>query len=230
VEGTLTRIETQLSRPGFSSGGSVLLTVYTASVGVPNASLGTAMLPWDAIPTTGFGYQSFDVSSFAIPVHVNDVLAFGIKRSGDALFLLRSTFNMSTYNGGETMYRVLSSPPGPRTSFSPSHDSGFKTYVLAAPVGLPGDYNNNGVVDAADYVLWRYNLGAPAGTLPNDTVGGVIGQAQYNTWRANFGAHSGAGSGTVRSAAVAEPTSALMLLTGILAMFFRPRADASSLR
>src|SRR4051812_38436174 len=88
VGGMLSRIEAQLSRPGFSSGGAVILTIYNTSAGVPNVSLGTATLPWDAIPTTGFGYQSFDVSSFAIPVHVNDVFAFGIKSSGDALFLL----------------------------------------------------------------------------------------------------------------------------------------------
>ena len=128
IAGTLSRIETQLSRPGFSSGGTVILTIYNTSAGVPNASLGTATLPWDAIPTTGFGYQSFDVSLFAIPVHVNEVFAFGIKSSGDALFLLRSTFNMSTYAGGETMYRVLNSPPGPWTSFSP-----MVTYRIRGP-------------------------------------------------------------------------------------------------
>lgn len=52
---------------------------------------------------------------------------------------------------------------------------------------LPGDYNNDGVVDAADYTQWRNNLGAPEGTMPNDIDGGVIGAAQYATWKANFG-------------------------------------------
>ena len=166
------------------------------------------MLPWDAIPTTGFGYQSFDVSSFAIPVHVNEVFAFGIKSSGDALFLLRSTFNMSTYAGGETMYRVLSSPPGPWTSFSPSHDSGFRTYVLASPAGVPGDYNNDGTVDAADYVLWR-----KGGLLVNevDTPGTVNG-ADYTAWRARFGKPGGAGAGVIVNAAVPEPATCVLLV------------------
>src|ERR1700704_3424535 len=53
--GTLSRIEAQLSRPGFSSGGTVILTIYNTSAGVPNASLCAATLPWDAIPTTGYG-------------------------------------------------------------------------------------------------------------------------------------------------------------------------------
>jgi hypothetical protein len=52
---------------------------------------------------------------------------------------------------------------------------------------LPGDYNDDGVVDAADYAVWRNNVGAPAGTLLNDGDGGTIGQAHYDTWRANFG-------------------------------------------
>ena len=39
--------------------------------------------------------------------------------------------------------------------------------------GITGDYNNNGTVDAADYVVWRKNDGTQDG---------------YDTWRANFGA------------------------------------------
>ena len=81
------------------------------------------------------------------------------------------------------------------------------------PPGLPGDYNQNGTVDAADYVLWRQNVGAPAGTLPNDVDSGEIGQAQYNTWRANFSNTSASASLAIR--AVPEPGSLLLLLIGI---------------
>ena len=64
----------------------------------------------------------------------------------------------------------------------------LKLLVVADNAILPGDYDNNGVVDAQDYARWRENLGAPADTLPNDTAGGAIGAAQYNLWRENFGA------------------------------------------
>ena len=48
----------------------------------------------------------------------------------------------------------------------------FSTYSVVA-VGLAGDYNLNGIVDAADYIVWRKTDGTPAG---------------YDKWRANFGA------------------------------------------
>jgi hypothetical protein len=78
-----------------------------------------------------------------------------------------------------------------------------------------GDYNNNGVVDVADYVVWRDRAGT-ANAMPNDPIGGTIGTGQYNQWKANFGraaasgSGSGSGSGTVLSA-VPEPSTAVLL-------------------
>ena len=84
-----------------------------------------------------------------------------------------------------------------------------QSVVLQVVEALPGDYNDDGVVDAADYVAWRNNVGL-AGTLPNDIDGGIIGDAQYATWRANFGNASGGGS--LASATVPEPTGLLLLI------------------
>jgi hypothetical protein len=67
-------------------------------------------------------------------------------------------------------------------------------YEITAPGsgGSAGDYNNNGTVDAADYVAWRDNLGQSV-TLPNDSTPGTVTQADYEVWRANFG-NSGGGN------------------------------------
>jgi hypothetical protein len=76
---------------------------------------------------------------------------------------------------------------------------------------VPGDYNNSGTVDAADYVVWRNNKGA--GSLPNEggISPGTIDAADYNYWRSRFGVQAifgaGAGSGLGASVAVPEPTS-----------------------
>jgi hypothetical protein len=82
--------------------------------------------------------------------------------------------------------------------------------VTASP-GLAGDYNEDGVVDAADYVLWRKNVGAP--TLPNrgQGISGDVGEEDYNVWRARFGesAANGADFGA-SSAAVPEPNGAVL--------------------
>jgi hypothetical protein len=51
--------------------------------------------------------------------------------------------------------------------------------------GPSGDYNNNGIVDTADYTVWRDNLNTAA-TLPNDPTPGVD-QDDYDVWKSNFG-------------------------------------------
>lgn len=82
------------------------------------------------------------------------------------------------------------------------------TASASAP-SLVGDYNNNGKVDAADYVVWRNNINT-TNVLPNDPTGGTIGPAQFNAWRAHFGATSGSGFGA--GAAVPEPMAASLVV------------------
>ena len=87
--------------------------------------------------------------------------------------------------------------------------------VSALPPGLAGDYNQDGVVDAADYVVWRKNVGAM--TLPNrgEGISGDVGEADYNFWRSRFGDTLASGAGIGVSAAVPEPTGAFMALLGV---------------
>ena len=88
-------------------------------------------------------------------------------------------------------------------------------YNLVANPGLAGDYNSNGVVDAADYVMWRKNAGT-SNALPNNLIGGTIGMAQYNQWRANFGntaPGTGSSTGAMANAAVPEPATLLLIFT-----------------
>jgi autotransporter-associated beta strand protein len=44
------------------------------------------------------------------------------------------------------------------------------TSVVLQAIGLTGDYNSDGTVDAADYVVWRKNDGT-TNSLPNDPIG-----------------------------------------------------------
>jgi hypothetical protein len=80
-----------------------------------------------------------------------------------------------------------------------------------------GDYNDDGTVDAADYVMWQKLIGMTS-TLPNDPYAGTtIGQQQYATWSENFG-RSGAGSGGHR--VVPEPARVVLLAVGLFLCSF----------
>jgi autotransporter-associated beta strand protein len=97
--------------------------------------------------------------------------------------------------------------------------SGTGILTVGPPI-LAGDYDNNGIVDAGDYVIWRKNVGQPSQTLPNDTTGAIIGDAQYNLWRSNFDSTTAVpGSGSALSGnAVPEPSSIGLLMLGLTAM------------
>lgn len=82
------------------------------------------------------------------------------------------------------------------------------TFVKLLPQSLPGDFNNDGTVDAADYTVWRNGLGSQ------------YTAAQYDDWKANFGnSLDGAGAGLLPSgpgatgfaSAVPEPSTMLLV-------------------
>jgi hypothetical protein len=80
------------------------------------------------------------------------------------------------------------------------------------PADLLGDYNANGTVDAADFVLWR--------------DGNINGLQGYSDWRANFG--RAVGGGSFSQSSVPEPASAAFLvLGGWLAIGFLVRENRS---
>jgi hypothetical protein len=89
--------------------------------------------------------------------------------------------------------------------------------VTSLPVvGLAGDFNSDGKVDAGDYATWRKNESANA-TLPNDNGAGTQA-ARYSLWRSNFGS-GGPGSGSsLGLASVPEP--ATIVLSALLVPFF----------
>jgi CubicO group peptidase (beta-lactamase class C family) len=80
---------------------------------------------------------------------------------------------------------------------------------------LPGDFNDDGSVDSADYTVWRDRVGSSANELPNDIDGGVVGAAQYETWAANYGRNASNESATVPEPPIVKIALAF-LVTGVL--------------
>ena len=110
------------------------------------------------------------------------------------------------------------------TATDPLLDSDFFIRSIeiigSAPQGVPGDYNNNGTVDAADYVLWRNG-----GPLANEVAGVTPGQVtaeDYTAWRARFGNGTpvpSAGS-VLAGSAVPEPSTFVYLVAAALGIAF----------
>jgi ASPIC and UnbV/FG-GAP-like repeat len=83
------------------------------------------------------------------------------------------------------------------------HDVAANQYVTVRY--LPGDYNGDGVVDAADYTVWRNRLGS------------TYKMSDYAVWREHFG-EALPGNGAGASGAVPEPATTSLLLVALAAL------------
>ena len=88
--------------------------------------------------------------------------------------------------------------------------------TLAEPLPpLLGDYNRNGVVDIADYTVWRDQFGllVEQGSGPDGNVNGFVDSFDRLIWHENYGNTSSAAG----SAPIPEPTSASLAIIGLVA-------------
>jgi fibronectin-binding autotransporter adhesin len=114
---------------------------------------------------------------------------------------------------------------GAGSAFDPTQVtlSGFQA------VTLPGDYNHNGVVDAADYTVWRDTLGSTgAGLAADGNINGMIDAGDYTVWKSHFGTHAGSGTGGSTNAAVPEPATIALAMISAALLCARPRAANKS--
>ena len=99
---------------------------------------------------------------------------------------------------------------------SPLNGATFgETFLIAdvgAPSGLQGDYNDDGIVDAADYTVSRDALGSTTNLAADGNGNGIVDAADYDVWKTNFGAHAGSGAGAEANAAVPEPSTMVLML------------------
>jgi hypothetical protein len=92
---------------------------------------------------------------------------------------------------------------------------------VGASIAVDGDYNADGVVNAADYTVWRDALGQII-TLPNENATpGSVTQEDYAVWASNYGSSAG----VAIAVSVPEPSAALLTLALLAALSRRNRAS-----
>ena len=93
--------------------------------------------------------------------------------------------------------------------------------VSLAPSQISGDFNYDGIVDAADYTLWQDNLGLDSSVLNGNGSGGAtVVQADYDLWKTHFGQSTAGGS---QADPVPEPATLLLALLALACVPLRMR-------
>jgi hypothetical protein len=142
-----------------------------------------------------------------------DQARFTITSGGALSFLAPPDFEAPTDADGNNTYvvnvQVDDSEGGT--------DTATITVTVTNTSEPPGDYNGDGVVNAADYTVWRDTRGAtvPILTGADGNGSGIVEQGDYSVWTAHFGesiasAGQAAGNDLAHSAQSAQPPLALV--------------------
>jgi hypothetical protein len=138
-----------------------------------------------------------------------------------------SSFN-PTFDGGTpaTQEVALMSAISSGRAYLNIHTSAVPSgEIIGFFISLPGDYNHDGFVDAADYTVWRDSFGQMGAGLAADSDGSnMVDEADYMAWQQNFG-HSRLDftPGRGNAAAVAEPSTIVAVGTACIALLLGRR-------
>jgi beta-glucanase (GH16 family) len=196
---------------------------YTASSGGNPVNFHTAFhtyaAEWDKNPTTNANEIRFYVD-------------------GNLHFTVTQISSMSDANFTTAKNMILNLAVGGDFGGDPNGTTVFPQTMLVdyvrvwkRPTGTEGDYNNDGQVDASDYVTWRRSVGQNGIGLPADGSGnGTVGAEDYQVWRKNFGDSSAVGAGASATLSVPEPYSAVSMTISLLLVYtqrLRPQANTN---
>ena len=152
-----------------------------------------------------------------------DELDYQLISSGD-IFGMFTGLDAALGAGHTHLLELNTTTPGPKSGLITvsSNSQGVAGGVVEIAVtfnvlGLAGDYNRNGTVDAADYLVWRTALGQAGDALAADgNNDGLVNEGDYDVWKAGFG---NVANGSPL-ASIPEPTTeaSFALLAAILSL------------
>jgi hypothetical protein len=90
--------------------------------------------------------------------------------------------------------------------------------------GVAGDYDGNGMVDAADYTVWRDTLGSQLDLRADGNGNGRVDPGDYRFWKVRFG-------NTVHqtlSVTVPEPIAVVILFSGLVGLGFYTKRSSKN--
>ena len=164
------------------------------------------------------------------PTHSLENLDLELFNSTDTYLGELVDSSVSTIDNVEHIY-LTDLDPGTytlRLTTSATRDFGLAWRLSNIAPGVSyGDYNNNGVVDAADFTIWQDTLGSLLDLRADGDGNGVISQADYLVWETGFGMLVPALAAAVSSAtmAIPEPESLTLcfVILILLARWLAPR-------
>jgi arylsulfatase A len=118
------------------------------------------------------------------------------------------------------------------SSHLPSVDSdalGRLNFIQIIEHLLPvlGDFNNDRLVNAADYSVWRANFGSTTNLAADANGNGVVDAADFVIWRRALGTNTGSGASNSPygpTQPMPEPLSSVLLAMALTATFCQRRA------
>ncbi len=105
------------------------------------------------------------------PIYDGDLQVLNIEFYGDLAFLEDGLLNVVVSDDRAVDWAHLELVVGPLTT-------------------IPGDFNSDGQVDAADFTVWRDSYNSEVELSADANRNGIIDDGDYNVWLANFGQSS----------------------------------------
>jgi hypothetical protein len=165
------------------------------------------LAPGDMIPEHTTFEFNLDLDLPGVTSYVQSALAEGAL----GFYLSSNHFSGDPHNGGAIPY-----PQWYHKEFNPAFGGVAPTLAVEYEVlELPGDYNVDGVVDAADYSVWRDRMGSATALANDDTLG--VADDDYLRWKSQFGkVPTPTAGGGAMAQGVPEPATVCLLLFGVL--------------